>query len=185
MAEKRTHDERLNKAADPSRDSRSVNDDRSSEGDGLVASAAERRRMNRNEWLHEALPKPPTIPGWHICWLTTTSQYDSIVRRQRLGYELVKADEVPGWENQKMHSGEYAGFIMVNEMILSKIPLALYQEHMREIHHVMPLEEERAIAEGARRFADETRDSSGQELMRLEEGTSELGRHVRPPPTFE
>jgi len=62
-------------------------------------SAQERRKMWSDEWTQSALPKVPEIPGWHLCWLSTTNAYDSIDKRMRLGYVPVMADEFPGFEH--------------------------------------------------------------------------------------
>ena len=48
-------------------------------------SKQERRKMWSDEWTQSALPKAPEIPGWHVCWLSTTNAYDTIDKRIRLG----------------------------------------------------------------------------------------------------
>lgn len=134
-----------------------------------------------NEWLQEPLPRTPDIPGWHTCWLSTTNQYDPIHKRIRMGYQPVKVEEVPGLENYKVHSGEHTGFVAVNEMLLFKIPDALYQRVMTHFHHDMPLQEEASIKERVRQMQEEVKDSTGKSLVTEEEGISELGRPVRAP----
>jgi len=56
---------------------------------------ARRERLDafRDKWANSALPEIPagTIPGMHLCWLSTTNTYDSIDKRMALGYEPVKA----------------------------------------------------------------------------------------------
>lgn len=139
----------------------------------------------RNEWLYEALPRPPAIPGFHTCWLTTTNPADSITKRIRMGYVLVRIEEVPEFEHLKIHSGEMEGCVSVNEMILAKIPTEMYQEIMTEFHHRMPLEEEGRIRENMEQMAAQTRDSSGRRLVnRMEEGFESLGREKVPTPIF-
>ena len=64
-------------------------------------SADERRKMWKDEWTQSALPAVPEMKGWHLCWLSTTNSYDSIDKRIRLGYVPVRAEEVPGMENNK------------------------------------------------------------------------------------
>jgi hypothetical protein len=90
-------DKRLKKNTSAGRENRGVNDlDRGPIEDSLVSSD-ERRKMFRSEWMQEALPNPPAIPGFHLCWLSTTNQYDPIHKRVRLGYTPVKAEDVkPG-----------------------------------------------------------------------------------------
>jgi len=128
--------------------------------DDQLASSQERRKMFR-DFIQEALPTPPDVPGWHFIWLSTTNQYDPIYKRTRMGYSPVKAEEIPGYENYRVKSGEFEGFISVNEMILFKIPAELYQEIMEEYHHYMPLEEEERLKANA--VKDEY-DSSGRRL---------------------
>ena len=102
-------DSRLKKNTSAGRENRGSNDlDRAPVEDSLV-SAEERRKMFRSEWLQEALPNPPAIKGFHLCWLSTTNQYDPIHKRVRLGYTPVKAEEVSGFDTYRVKSGEHAG----------------------------------------------------------------------------
>lgn len=106
---------------------------------------ADRLEMFRNQLFNDALPDLPPIPGYHLCWLTTTNTRDPIHRRMQLGYEPLRADEVPGMEFASLKTGEYAGMIGVNEMIAFKLPLSLYQGFMDEVHHKAPLAEEEKL----------------------------------------
>ena len=56
----------------------------------------ERVEAFRDRWQNSALPDLPegAIPGFHLCWLSTTNNYDSIDKRMALGYEPVKASEL-------------------------------------------------------------------------------------------
>ena len=97
-------DERLKKNLSAGgRESRAVQDGRQS-ADESLASSRERRRMFRDEWIQESLPKPPGIPGFHLCWLSSTNGYDPIHKRLRMGYTPVKPEEVPaircGWSDR-------------------------------------------------------------------------------------
>src|SRR6187402_3064256 len=49
-------------------------------------------KMLEDEFVQTALPSPPPLPGWHQAWLTSNSPYDSIQKRQRLGYVPVKME---------------------------------------------------------------------------------------------
>ena len=173
-------DARLKKSAGAGRDDRSSEDVRRQDADGTIKTVSERRKF-RNEWSQEALPTPPEMPGWHMCWLSTTNSYDPIHKRLRMGYELVKSSEIPGFEHFKMKSGEYEGAVTVNEMILAKIPNDLYQDLMTEIHHYAPLEEEGKLKSSVIRGE---RDSNGRLLGSVEgDGISSLGADV-PTPNF-
>jgi len=140
------NDERLKKTADTARRSRAMEDRRVTENREL--SDDDRIEMFRNAFYQHALPDLPEIPGYHVCWLTTTNPRDSVQSRMRLGYEVVKPEEVPGWEYATLKTGEYAGCIGVNEMIAAKLPDRLYYRLMREAHHDAPLrEQERVVSE--------------------------------------
>ena len=75
----------------------------------------ERIEAFRDKWANNALPDIPegTIPGFHLCWLSTTNNYDSIDKRMALGYEPVKAAELgKGFEALgKMSSGKFEGCV--------------------------------------------------------------------------
>jgi hypothetical protein len=112
---------------------------------------ARRERLDafRDKWANSALPElaPGIIPGFHLCWLSTTNTYDSIDKRMALGYEPVKAPELGmGFESLgKMNSGKFEGCVSCNEMVLFKLPEDVYQEVMRMLHLEDPLEHQRNI----------------------------------------
>jgi len=146
-------------------------------------SAQERRKMWSDEWTQSALPKLPELPGWHLCWLSTTNSYDSIDKRIRLGYTPVTQDEMRGFENYRVKAGEYSGYIACNEMLLFKIPVDMYQDIMLQMHHERPMEEAEKIRVQLENLQG-ARDSSGKSLGRVEgEGFGDMDRNV-PTPTF-
>lgn len=170
-------DDRLRKSdGDTARGSRSSADAYRENTDGTSTSKVERRMSFRDEWTANALPTPPGIPGYHLCWLSTTSSSDPIHVRMRMGYVPVKADEVPGFEHYKMKSGEYEGMVSCNEMVLFKIDAQTYQEMLAYFHHEKPLAEEEMITnheavttKNAVRVADLDED-----------GLQQMGRNVKP-----
>jgi signal-transduction protein with cAMP-binding, CBS, and nucleotidyltransferase domain len=85
----------------------------------------------------------------------------------RLGYEPVKADDLPGFEHMKVKAGEHVGFVACNEMLLFKIPEEIYQEIMLEQHHYAPLEEAEKIKIQQEQLLDQ-RDSGGKSLVKIE-----------------
>lgn len=144
-------------------------------------SAQERRKMWSDEWTQSALPKLPDLPGWHLCWLSTTNSYDSIDKRIRLGYVPVKADELPGFDNYRVKAGEHIGFVACNEMLLHKIPIDVYQDIMQQMHHELPNDEADKIRVQVENLQG-ARDSSGKSLTQVEgEGFGDLDRNVRAP----
>jgi hypothetical protein len=176
-------DERLKKDLTAGgRESRASQDSRRDSSTEMLASTKERRRMFRSEWVQESLPSPPPIPGFHVCWLSTTNGYDPIHKRLRMGYTAVKIEEVPGFENYKVKAGEHEGFVACNEMLLYKIPEDIYQEIMAELHHYAPQDEADKIRIQAEQVQGS--DSNGKRLGQLEgEGIQSLDQ-ARPVPVF-
>ena len=149
------------------RESRATQDSRRSAATNELATEQERRRMFRNEWIQESLPKPPEIPGYHLCWLSTTNNYDPINKRLRMGYEAVKIEEVPGFENYKVKAGEMTGLVACNEMVLYKMPEDVYQQIMAELHHYAPQEDADSIRHNIETQSQQ-RDSNGKRLGQIE-----------------
>lgn len=179
MANATTNDERLKKSTDVGRDNRSSEDVRRLDNDGTGTTVSERRKMFKNEWTQEALPNPPAIPGFHLCWLSTTSSYDSIQKRIRIGYIPVSADEIVGFDTYRMKGGEFDGLVSVNEMVLFKLPNEIYNELMQELHHHAPNDEEGKLADT---LTQGERDSTGKPLGLVEgDGFSSLNAPIRTP----
>jgi len=154
-------DERLKKSAD-NRDSRAMTDRPVVEERAVTDD--ERVEMFRQQFFQSALPDLPKIPGWHLCWLTTTNPRDSIQARLRLGYEPVKPSDVPGWEYASIKTGEWQGFIGVNEMLAFKLPVSLYERYMREAHHDAPNREAEKLTNTAE-FMEQQARASGSRLI--------------------
>lgn len=134
----------------------------------------DRLEMFRNELFNDALPDLPAMPGYHLCWLTTTNSKDPIQRRLRLGYELLTQDMAPGLEYATLKTGDYAGLIGVNEMVAARLPLNLYHGFMQAAHHDRPREEEEAL----QRTVDQIKEDAESSKAKITEydGTSELRR---------
>ena len=158
-----TEDNRLKKSSDfdvvGRRDTRATEDRKVTESRDL--SEDDRLEMFRNQLFNDALPDLPNIPGYHLCWLTTTNPRDPIHRRMQLGYEPVKPEEVPGMEYASVKTGEWTGFIGVNEMRAFKLPLSLYEKFMQEAHHNAPLREEDKLAEVADMMREQAARAGG------------------------
>lgn len=174
-------DDRLKKELGVGRQSRARED--RSVTENREVTEADRLEMFRKQLFNDALPDLPNIPGYHVCWLTTTNSRDPIQRRIRLGYEPVKPEEVPGFEYATIRTGEWQGFVGVNEMLAFKLPLSLYTAFMKEAHHDAPASEEQKLAD----TAEQLRQEAEARGAKLEEGDglSEL-RNSRPlRPIFE
>jgi hypothetical protein len=136
-------DERLKKSPDLVRQSRGATDRNVTEDRAI--SDEDRVEMFRSQFFQDALPDLPKLPGFHTCWLTTTNPRDSIQQRIRLGYQPIKAEDVPGWEYVTIKTGEWQGFIGVNEMLAFKLPMSLYSRFMQEAHHDAPAREDEKL----------------------------------------
>jgi hypothetical protein len=171
-------DERLKKELGVGRQSREMEDRQVIENREVTDD--DRLEMFRAQLFNDALPDLPNIPGYHMCWLTTTNPRDPIHRRIQLGYEPIKASEVPGMEFASIKTGEWAGMIGVNEMIAFKLPETLYQRFMQEAHHDAPLREENKLAETAEIMRQQAEGSGstlfeGDGLMEMREHNPRIG----------
>ena len=165
-------DERLKKSAGDNREQRAVQDRTATENREL--SDDERVEMFRQQFFQSSLPDLPKLPGWHPCWLTTTNPRDSIQTRIRLGYQPIKPEDVPGWEYATLKTGDWSGFIGVNEMLAFKLPMSLYEKYMREAHHDAPLREEENLTDTADFLEQQARSSKSK--LTLGDGNTELGQ---------
>jgi hypothetical protein len=172
-------DERLKKELGVGRQSREMEDRQVTENREVTDD--DRLEMFRAQLFNDALPDLPDMPGYHMCWLTTTNPRDPIHRRIQLGYEPIKATDVPGMEFASVKTGEWAGLIGVNEMIAFKLPETLYQRFMQEAHHDAPLREENKLAETAEIMRQQAEGSGstlfeGDGLMEMRENNPRIGR---------
>lgn len=134
----------------------------------------ERLEAFRAQMFQTSLPNLPKIPGYHTCWLTTTNQRDTIQMRQMWGYELIKSSEIPGFEAVSIKTGDYAGYIGVNEMIAAKLPIRLYEMFMTEAHHKLPQDEEDKLRATLEVIEEEARRKGAKVLAG--EGNRQLGQ---------
>ena len=171
-------DERLKKELGVGRQSREMEDRQVTENREVTDD--DRLEMFRAQLFNDALPDLPDMPGYHMCWLTTTNPRDPIHRRIQLGYEPIKASDVPGMEFASVKTGEWAGLIGVNEMIAFKLPETLYQRFMQEAHHDAPLREENKLAETAEIMRQQAEGSGstlfeGDGMMEMREHNPRIG----------
>lgn len=141
----------------------------------------ERLAMFRDSFFQSVLPDLPKIPGYHTCWLTTTNPRDTIPMRLRLGYTLIRMEDIPGWDGASLKTGDYAGCVAVNEMIAAKLPSRLYNRYMREVHHNEPLAQEDKLKANM----DLMRQQIEARGSRIEEGDGTAHIVQRAPPMPE
>lgn len=173
-------DDRLKRSSNPEvRGARGVYEDAERTQPSALLSETDLEQIIESEFDQSALPTAPMLPGWHVVWLTTQSQYDSIQKRERLGYKPVLREEMSGFDpSNGQRLGNFDNFITCNEMVLYKIEEARYQAIMRHFHHKKPMQEEASIADSIK--ANQRQDSSGKELGSFEgEGIQDLETGVQ------
>lgn len=174
--------ERLGRTNERAEDSRDA-DKRPSIPETRGLSKAELIARFRTEMFNNVLPALPDMPGYHLCWVSTTNQNDTVNHRETMGYERVKPEDLPGMEHITLTQGNFAGCIGMNEMVAMKLPTDLYQEYMRINHHERPYSEEEKIRETVRYLKDQAQD--GGASVYLGDGTNEMfNSRLRREPTF-
>lgn len=146
--------------------------------DNFTPEDMQRFREAIDKGMREILPEPPLLPGYHVCYLSTTNTEDTIERRMSLGYTAVKPAEAPTFRQHVLKSGDTTGYIGVREMVLFKIPEELYLRIMKINHHDRPNEEQARLASQVTM----EKDSAGRQLGKAEgEGLDELKSMVKRP----
>lgn len=149
---------------------------------------ADRIEAFRMSSFQHVLPDLPKIPGYHTCWLTTTSQTDTVMFRMRIGYEPVTREDIPGWNYDKLSlkTGEYAGLIGINEMLAFKIKDNLYEAYMMENHHDAPNRQDEKLVQDVKQVQNQAKSS--KTYVESSEGNDEIEKTLqeRPKPkTFD
>jgi hypothetical protein len=178
------HSSSAERRSDDSGDDERLNDERGQqasretetrESETREITSADRLAAFQRQLFQSALPDLPPLPGFHVCWLTTTNARDPIAGRLRLGYELIRCTEIPEFNHTELKLGDYAGCIGVNEMVAAKLPLHLYEMYMNEAHHVAPLQEEEKLQSVTQVIAEEAQRKSGK-APEIGSGTASLGK---------
>lgn len=169
-------DARLSKATDPARENRAMQD-RAVEGRRDTESImAELRKQS----FQNALPDLPPVQGYHVCWLTTSSTYDTIAGRMNRGYEPLLMEDCPGWTFNNVKGAAHEGWpISCNEMVAAKLPQDLYEAMMKYFHHELPNGEESRLAETARNIQEQAKAKGAD--VQISDGQRALGRNAAAP----
>lgn len=169
-------DERLTRSGAPDvRGDYSVRQD-AERADVASMSDEEYEAMIMAEFENSGVANPPPIPGYHLCWLSSTAQMDTIQKRQRVGYMPVMRSEMPGFDPSAGQAlTNYEGMITCNELVLHKIVQRRYQSMMNIFHHKKPLESEQAILAHIKAGNAEV-DNTGGEVT---DGITTLERSVK------
>jgi hypothetical protein len=147
----------------------------------------ERVELLKRANFQSSLPNLPKIPGYHVCWVSTTHPNDTPQGREQLGYTYITRDEVPEFTYVDSKSTEFPGCISWREMVAMKVPLHLYQAFMEEMHHNEPARQEESIYSDAlaagEQAAQSARRGGRMKGPVIEAGTEELGQ-AREAPNF-
>ena len=174
-------DERLGAKAGQDRKERAMEDRPVTQSRTLTEQ--DRLAAFRQSLFQAALPNLPEMPGWHVCWLSTTNRNDPIHRRMQMGYEPILAKDIPGFNlgELSVKTGDWVGCIGINEMIAFKLPQDLYLSFMKEVHHDHPLSEDEKLTS----TADFIREQAERAGSKVEEysGIQDL-RRAPPKPDF-
>jgi|GEM_PF-3533372 len=129
------------------------------------------------------LPTLPRQDGYHVCWLTTTNSRDTIHWRRSIGYELITLSDHPEWSGIATHSGEYAGYVCVGEMVAARITISQYNKYMKAMHHTLPLAEEEKLR-GQTELMRQRAEQQGARVTEIGNGTAEIVQRARPMPVL-
>lgn len=143
----------------------------------------ERLELFRDSLVQSVMPDLPHQDGYHVCWLTTSNPRDTIAWRKRLGYELIRAEDMPaGLSSLASKQGEYQGIVSINEMVAARLPMRLYNKYMKEVHDRMPLDEEGKL----RSQIDSMKADAEQQGLRMTAGpgTEAIVQRAPPMPEF-
>jgi hypothetical protein len=158
MADARLSKQTVNRRPQRAAQNRAVTENRQS-------TDADRLALFRMAHAQAALPDLPPIPGYHVCWLTSTNSKDSLAFRRRLGYEPIKPEELVGFgEFAVGQGGTVDGLVHVNEMVAFKLPLDVYNQYMQENHHYAPAREDEKLTDTAQQTAQTLARKTGKEV---------------------
>ncbi len=178
-----TDEERLRNDSSDDRQDRTMLDRAVTESREL--SDEDRIEAYRMQSFQHVLPDIPPIPGYHTCWISTTSQNDTVLARMRMGYEPVTRADIPGWDFDKssLKTGEYAGFIGINEMLAFKIKDSLYQAYMKIAHHDKPNQQDAKLVQDVGEI--QARAKSQKTYVQSFDGADDIESNLRKQPRFD
>lgn len=184
MANPRKSIKRIRKDA-ANREDRAMNDRAITQRRQLTD--GERVELLRRANFQASLPNLPSIPGYHVCWVSTTHPSDTPQGREQLGYTYIERAEVPEFTYTDQKSSDFPGLVSWREMIGMKIPLSTYQLYMEELHHHEPARSEEKIFNEALQVGETAAQAAkrGGKMRApvVEGGTEELGQ-ARDAPNF-
>lgn len=149
----------------------------------------ERRRQLRAIMDDTLLPNLPKRDGFHRCWVNILHQFDTVERRMRMGYWLVKHEDVKkeGWDcdeyRVKDASSIYSGHVVWREMVAMETDQDNFIAIMRENHHDAPMDQARSIYENLEAASESVTDRGGR--VTYAPGMENLKAFTKPPKQFQ
>lgn len=149
----------------------------------------ERVELLKRANFQSSLPNLPRIPGYHVCWVSTTHPNDTPQGRLQLGYEYIQREDVPEFNYVDTKSTEFPGVVSWREMVGMKLPLHLYEMYMQELHHNEPMKQEEAIYDDALSAGEQAMQAARRggrmrnPVVESGDGTESLGQ-AREAPSF-
>jgi hypothetical protein len=147
----------------------------------------ERVELLKRANFQSSLPNLPRIPGYHVCWVSTTHPSDTPQGREQLGYTYITRAEVPEFTYTDQKSDDFPGVVTWREMVGMKLPLSTYQLFMEELHHNEPARSEETIfneaLQAGETAAQAAKRGGKMRAPTVEAGTEELGQ-ARDAPNF-
>jgi hypothetical protein len=147
----------------------------------------ERVELLKRANFQSSLPNLPRIPGYHVCWVSTTHPSDTPQGREQLGYTYITRAEVPEFTYADQKSDDFPGVVTWREMVGMKLPLSTYQLFMEELHHNEPARSEESIfneaLQAGETAAQAAKRGGKMRAPTVEAGTEELGQ-ARDAPNF-
>ncbi len=104
--------------------------------------------------LETIMPNLPDIPGYSLCWVSTSHPSDTPATRMALGWQFVTKDDMPQYENLCVKAGEFVGTISCREMVLMKLRNGLRVRYLTHLHHTRPQDEEDALSSKVHEMTD-------------------------------
>ena len=184
MANQRQSIKRIRKDA-ASREDRAMSDRAITQRRQLTD--GERVELLKRANFQSSLPNLPRIPGYHVCWVSTTHPSDTPQGREQLGYTFIERHEVPEFTYTDQQSADFPNAVTWREMVGMKIPLSTYQLFMEELHHNEPARNEESIYNEALQAgevaAQAAKRGGKMRAPQVDPGTEELGQ-ARDAPNF-
>lgn len=151
------------------------------------AEAEEAFQKYKASQINTILPNVPDNDMWRYCWVSTNMDVssDNVSVRMRGGWQLVRWEEVPGFKPEVLNnrSATMGDVISFNEMVLMKIPRAVWEKIMNYNHHTAVLEQEAAVRSRVQEVVQDEKAFNNPEYVSPD--LQSYGTHRGKKPTYK